>query len=373
MFSVSDNKDFLDYINDLENRLGKKIDLNSYDREVFLVLYNYNLYLENKINNEINSKIFENLKGDSLNNFLNFFNIIRLSGNNSDVYTFGLKSLGSNYFEIKKDSIIMYKGETYKVIYGDVVGVNLTNIRCQKTFETYNFIEPIFSINAEIKFDKKGLDGDTVLETEAPKQLLLVTFEKSSSEIETDFEYRERGKSVMQSNGHSNRVKIINEILSNSVIKNVIDEEIDGFVNFTIIPNNMQNMEEAINYATEVVDYYKNEYMGVSKPNIIEINVSRVLENILNTENYQEITNELITGINTILYNSIESVSKISILNEIYNIFVKYGVKDYNINNIIVSYKFYSKNNYMDYIIENEITTNKQINKNSVITFGTLN
>lgn len=373
MFSVSDNKDFLDYINELENRLGKKINLNSYDREVFLVLYNYNRYLEEKIDDELNGKIFENQKGESLDNFLGFFNITRLSGNNNDIYTFGLKSIGHNYFEIKKDSIFLYKNELYKVIYGDIIAGNISHIRCQKTIEGNSFPEPIFSINAEIKFDKKGLGGDCILETETPKQLLLVTYEASSSERETDFEYRERGKSVMQSNGHSNRVKIINEILSNSIVKNVIDEEIDGFVNFTIIPNNMGNMEEALNYAKEVVEYYKNEYMGVSKPNIIEINISRVLENIVDLENYQEITNELLTAINTILYNSTESITKISILNEISNIFVKYGVTDYNINNVLVTYKFYSKNNYMDYIIENEITTSKQINKNSVITFGTLN
>lgn len=373
MFDISGNKSFLDFVNDLESRLNKKIDLNSYDREVLNTLYEYNLSLEEKINTEINNKLFENLNGDYLDNFLSFFNIPRLSGNNNDIYSFGFKSLGPNYFEIKKDSFIMYKGELYKVIYGDIINNSLTTIRCQKTIETPNFLEPVFCINAEIKFDKSGVISNSVIETELPKQLLLVTYNSSSSERESDFEYRERGKSIMQSNGHSNRVKIINEILRNSSIKNVIDEEVDGFVNFTIVPNNMENMDEAINYAKEIIEYYKNEYMGVSKPNVLEINISRVLENLSGEENQQEIINDLLTSINTILYNSTEKITKVSILNEISNIFVKYGISDYNINNVLLTYKFYSKNNYLDYIIENEITDYKNINKNTVITFGTLN
>ena len=373
MFNISENKNFLDFVNHLETKLNRSIDLNSFDREFLQVLYSYNTDIETKTSNEINNKMFENLKGEEIDNFLNFFNINRLSGNNNDIYSFGIKSLGKDYFEIKKDSIIMYKDNYYKVIYGDIIASNLVYIRTQKTNESKTFTEPIFSINAQIKFDKKDLFGNCILENETPKQLLLVSYDKSSTERENDFEFKERGKMIMQSNGHSNRIKIINEILSNSIIKNVIDEEVEGFVNFTIIPNNMENMEEAINYSKEVIDYYKNEHMDVSKPNIIEINISRVLENINSTENEQEIINELIIAINSVLYNTIDRVTKISILNEISNIFVKYGITNYNINNVLISYKFYSKNNYLNHIIENEITSYKDIHKHSVITFGTLN
>ncbi|MGL5719163.1 hypothetical protein [Cetobacterium sp.] len=372
MFNVSGNKDFLDFVNDLESRLNKKIDLNSYDREVLNVLYEYNKKIEDGINDELNNKIFENLTGDYLDDFLNFFNIPRLSGNNNDIYSFGFRSVGKDYFTILKNSYILYKGELYKVIYGTSITYSLSHIRCQKSVDSVTFSEPIFSINAEVKFDKKGLTGNCNLEAETPAQLLLVTYEAFSPERESDFEYRERGKSIMQSNGYSNRVKIINEIISNNIIKNVVDEEVDGFVNFTIIPNTMDNMEEALNYSKEVVDYYRNEYMGVSKPNVLEININRVLEHIYGEENEQEIINELTTAISTILYNSVERITKVSILNEISNIFVKYGINDYNINNVLVTYKFYSKNNYLDYIIENEITDSKIINKNTVITFGTL-
>lgn len=372
------NITFEEFINELNNKFNGAIDSNTYDYDIFKALYDMNNSINIDIQEFLDSLSFENKTGNNLDTFLSFFNFSRIKGNNSDIYELEVLLNTTTTLIIKKDSIISFNKNNYKVIKDAVIDNNNPSIiDVQKTFSSYYFSNPIFSAGGMITFEKNNielLDSQENIAEVLPKYLKLLSIKNVTSEIESDLEFSERSKSVMQSLGFSNNKKIEIELLKDSRIKSVRFVNKNGVTEITIYPKILNDIDDIIAYSQEVVDYYKTSNIALLKPNIDEINITGIGPQISSISENDKILKEISARIkeylsNTLIDNKVVKTDIIKVISDVLNKYIAENQFDYS--KVKIYNYFYFRNNYEYPLTSTEITDYIYIG-NNVLTISEL-
>lgn len=370
-------------ISKIQDRLGISIDRFSYDYDIIDTLSSCYDGTDEIINQFMDTYNFENLKSNNLDNFLNFFDIHRRSGTNDDLYTVKLKysSNSGNVMNILKNCTVKYDNEFYKVLKDSIISNDENFITMQKIFNVTPIDEPVFSNDGILTFDKnfiKSSEPNIVIESEFSKKITAISITRNPTEKESDFEFLEKAKSILQSYGYSNEKKIELTLLKDNRIKSVYITSDDGTTNITIFPNNIEEIDKIIKYNQNVVDYYKASNIILHKPNLFEINIRNIevqLANYGNTDTIKEIILEDLKSTLSSLYSDDDKIkiTKDDIISTIKNSVSNYS-KNYNIdyNNVNIFYNYYYKNNYKNPIYTDIIYDFKTIRKTDIITLGNI-
>lgn len=372
-----------DIIKKIKDRLGIDIDKFSYDYDIIKVIDEFSSYNKELINDFINGYNFENLSSNNLDKFFHTFGIDRTVGNNDDLYNLDIKySSKNNTINILKDCTIKYNNEFYKVLKDTIINEDNSILTIQKIFNNTPIKEPLFTNDGLLSFDKKFVksndDSNINLENEFSKNMFVISCTKTSNEIESDFEYLEKAKNILQNFGYSNEKKIELELLKDSRIKSISINTLNGNTNITIFPNNLEELDEIIKYNQHVVDFYKNSNIVLIKPNLVEINVSGLFSQLIFYDEYETIKSTIINDFKTslsLLYSNddVIIIKSDELINSIKSIIDRLGfTKDIDYNSISINYKYYFRNNYQVPIFGSYIDTNLEVKKSDIITLGTI-
>lgn len=285
-----------DIVSKVEKNLGISLDRNSYDYDILKTVSDFLTNNQDTVRSFINSYTFENLESNNLDNFLNFFDVYRSVGNNEDLYSLKLKYVSSNQnsLTILKNCTIKLENSYYKVLKDTVLNSEENILTVQKIFNIDEVKEPVYSNKGTLVLDKNYVKSsqDVILESDLPKNLYVISIIREANEKESDFEFLEKAKSILQSYGYSNEKKIELTLLKDNRIKSVYITSDGGTTNITIFPKNIEEIDEIIKYNQNVVDYYKASNIILHKPNLFEINIRNIevqLANYGNTDTIKEI------------------------------------------------------------------------------------
>lgn len=368
---------FEEFINQLNNKFNGAIDSNTYDYDIFKALYDLNDSVNIDIQEFLDSLSFENKTGDTLDSFLSFFNFDRIKGNNSDIYELEVLLNSTNSLIIKKDSIISFNQNNYKVIKDAIIdSINTTVIDLQKTFSSYEFINPVFSAGGIAIFEKNNIelfDTQENISEILPKYLKILSIKNITSDVESDLEFSERSKSVMQSLGFSNNKKIEIELLKDSRIRSLQFKNKSGVTEITIFPKILNEIDSIISYSQGVIDYYKTSNILLLKPNVDEINITGISSQISSISENNKILSEILTSIKEYLSNTLidNRIVKSDIINLISSIVNSYSITSFDYDKVKIYNYFYFRNNYEYHLISTEITYYMDIG-NNVLTISEL-
>ena len=208
--------------------------------------------------------------------------------------------------------------------------------------------------------------------------MFVISCTKTSNEIESDFEYLEKAKNILQNFGYSNEKKIELELLKDSRIKSISINTLNGNTNITIFPNNLEELDEIIKYNQHVVDFYKNSNIVLIKPNLVEISVSGLFSQLIFYDEYETIKSTIINDFKTslsLLYSNDEIIiiKSDELINSIKSIINRIGfTKNIDYNSITINYKYYFRNNYQIPIFGSYIDNSLEVKKSDIITLGTI-
>lgn len=378
MFFNFNNKTTLDQLVIFLNKeLGISINSNTYDYEILSALKNYAQDTNNLISETINKNLYENLKGDELKRFLNFFGIAKLGGSAIDLYQFTFDIDTINTFQLPRKSKIIFKNELYELAEDYYFTPNeQILITCTKLYNSYSFQNSVFSKEAVVQFDTSSMifaSDNEKQETlsDFSSNVVMLTYNHLPKTEESDFEYSERAKSILQQLGYSNNKKIEMELYSDVRIKNIIMQNANGLVKVIIIPKILEDADIVIAAAQETINYYKNENIEVVKPNIIGLTITGITEQIGTGETSSNVISLIYSSIeNYISYattnNKILKSEIINIINDILNSEMPGTL--INPSGIILGYKYYLHTNYEEYLSEIVISeTLKIYNTDAVI------
>lgn len=369
-------------IEKIQERLGIKIDRGSFDYEFLNIINQLSSYLDSQNLDFLNAHAFENLKDDSLDNFLNYFNLYRTKGNNNDLYEFKLLYNSSQEnISINDEAVFSYGEDFYRSIKKVIIGKDQNILTAQKVFQSSQIENPVFSINGTLMFDISSIeisDARLDISYELPKKLKLVSFKRIPNETESDLSFMEKSKSVLQNFGYSNLKKIELTLLKDTRIKSVYIDDQNGYSNIIIFPNNLAEIDEIIKYNQYVVDYFKSSKITLMKPNVVEVNIDGLKTQILFRDDYDSIISLVNAAINETLSllktdsNENLILSKSDIIYSIKNVFGNYRDSDIAIdyNQINLSIKYYFRTNYKIPIMQENIYDEKTIDNTDVITMG---
>lgn len=307
---------------------------------------------------------------------MKMFNIYRIKGNNNDIYNFELFNSGNDTIKILKNSIIKFENKTYQVIKDTIINFGVSNILpTNLTYSSYEYQNPIFSAGGEISFDKKDIEYNDNLNISEyiSKFIKLISYEYLFGEQEDDLSFLERSKSLLQSMGYSNNKKIENILLQDSRIRNVIQNTINGSNTITIFPNNLKEIKSILDYGREVVRYYQNSNIELIGPNIIEIKIKNLKNQLIHILEYEKILNLIYLECKEYLSNSIidNKILRNDLIDIIKNVLKKNNINDYiNYNIISINNYFYWHSNYESPILIEEITDYLDIETNNMITLS---
>lgn len=372
-----------DIIKKIKDRLGIDIDKFSYDYDIIKVIDEFSSYNKELINDFINGYNFENLSSNNLDKFFHTFGIDRTVGNNDDLYNLDIRYSSKNKtINIFKDCTIKYNNEFYKVLKDTIINEDNSILTIQKIFNNTPIKEPLFTNDGLLSFDKKFVksndDTNINLENEFSKNMFVISCTKTSNEIESDFEYLEKAKNILQNFGYSNEKKIELELLKDSRIKSISINTLNGNTNITIFPNNLEELDEIIKYNQHVVDFYKNSNIVLIKPNLVEISVSGLFSQLIFYDEYETIKSTIINDFKTslsLLYSNDEIIiiKSDELINSIKSIINRIGfTKNIDYNSITINYKYYFRNNYQIPIFGSYIDNSLEVKKSDIITLGTI-
>lgn len=319
---------------------------------------------------------YENKTGSDLDKYMKMFNIYRTQGNSQDIYQFNISNKGAEQIKLIKDTIFYFENNFYKLSKDISLNRNAKSvISAYKTYSSYSFDIPIFSAGGEIKFDKKNLEYSNLINIAEyfPKNIKLLSYSFLPNDSESDISFLERSKSIISSMGYSNNKKIENAILSNSDIKSINMETINGLTTITIFPNSLSNIDDLINYSNEIVRYYQNSNIKVVKPNLIEIRVTNLKIQLMHISEYEKILNVINNSLTEYLSNSLieNSITRNDIISIISDTLKTYDIyNDVNINYIKIKNYFYWNTNYNDPILIETIDDKLDIGNNNIISLG---
>ena len=376
MYNI-ENGNFNIFLEKISEKLGFKIDNSSFDYDILKSLFDINVSFKKEYEKLLDGIIFENLKGKDLDNFLSFFNIIRKKNSNDELHTLVLKfNVNNNSFIIKEGCIINIDNNSYK-------NIKTTSINNEKEFlvvqkiSKQNIIKQIIGNNGSIIFDENYVSVDIGNINDIASNLLFLGFNTNNIEQETDFEFLERAKNILQSYGYNNKEKIKFELLKDERIKNIKIKENDNIIEIIIYPKELSKIDEIINSNKHLVDYYKNSIVELINPNLYIFNIKNIKEQIYYVAYNEEIINEL----EEYMKNYLNSVfvendniifSRTDFIVELKNFFSNKPQIQLNYDLIEIEYQFFYNNNYQDFIYSKILDNELKIKNENIISFGSV-
>ena len=376
MYNI-ENGNFNIFLEKISEKLGFKIDNSSFDYDILKSLFDVNVAFKKEYEKLLDGVIFENLKGKDLDNFLSFFNIIRKKNNNDELYTLVLKfNVNNNSFIIKEGCIINIDNKSYK-------NIKTISINNEKEFLTVQKIskqditKQIIGNNGSIIFDENYVSVNTGNIKDIASNLLFLGFNANNIEQETDFEFLERAKNILQSYGYNNKEKIKFELLKDERIKNIKVKENDNITEIIVYPKELSKIDEIKNSNKHLVDYYKNSIVELVKPNLYIFNIKNIKEQIYYVPYNEEIVKELEEYMKN-YFNSVfvenDNIifSRTDFIIELKKFFSNRPQVQLNYDLVEIEYQFFYKNNYQDFIYSKILDNELKIKDENIISFGSV-
>lgn len=376
MYNI-ENGNFNFFLEKISEKLGFKIDNSSFDYDILKSLFDINVSFKKEYEKLLDKVIFENLKGKDLDNFLSFFNIIRKRNNNDELYTLVLKfNVNNNSFIIKEGCIINIDNKSYK-------NIKTTSINNEKELLTVqriskqDIIKQIIGNNGSIILDENYVSVNTGNINDVSSNLLFLGFNINNVEQETDFEFLERAKNILQSYGYNNKEKIKFELLKDERIKNIKIKENDNVTEIIIYPKELSKIDEIINFNKHLVDYYKNSIVKLVNPNLYMFNIKNIKEQIYyiayNEEIIKELEEYMKSYFNSIFVENNNIIfSRTDFIVELKKFFSNKPQIQLNYDLVEIKYQFFYKNNYQDFIYSKILDDELKIKDENIISFGSV-
>lgn len=376
MYNI-ENGNFNIFLEKISEKLGFKIDNSSFDYDILKSLFDINVSFKKEYEKLLDKVIFESLKGKDLDNFLSFFNIIRKRNNNDELYTLVLKfNVNNNSFVIKEGCIINIDNKSYK-------NIKTTSINNEKELLTVqriskrDIIKQIIGNNGSIIFDENYVSVNTGNINDVSSNLLFLGFNINNVEQETDFEFLERAKNILQSYGYNNKEKIKFELLKDERIKNIKIKENDNVTEIIIYPKELSKIDEIINFNKHLIDYYKNSIVELVNPNLYMFNIKNIKEQIYyiayNEEIIKELEEFMKSYFNSIFVENNNIIfSRTDFIVELKKFFSNKPQIQLNYNLVEIEYQFFYKNNYQDFIYSKILDDELKIKDENIISFGSV-
>lgn len=369
-----------DFLKNLSQKLGFDVDRNSFDYDILKALFEQNNDYKREVQNILSKVIFENMRGQDLDNFLSFFNIYRRQDNDENLYTLTLSfKSNNNSFNIKEDCLMLINNNVYK----NIKNVSVSNEREEVT------VQRIY--NQEIKNQISGNNGLIVLDSsycsvesgnlsDESSKLFVISLKQNVFNKESDFEFLERSKNILQELGYDNKTKIKEVLLRDSRIKNIKIKEEDNVTNIIIYPFKIDEIDEIINSNKHIVEYYKNSIVNLVKPNLYVLNIEFLKEQL---SYFPDFTN-LIVNVEGEIKNFLSNlyvgkdnkirIKKLSLINLVDNFLSsRYENVYYDLKPLEISVDFYFRNNYKDSIYSVDVEDYIDIDDYNMISFGKVN
>lgn len=376
MYNI-ENGNFNFFLEKISEKLGFKIDNSSFDYDILKSLFDINVSFKKEYEKLLDKVIFENLKGKDLDNFLSFFNIIRKRNNNDELYTLVLKfNVNNNSFIIKEGCIINIDNKSYK-------NIKTTSINNEKELLTVqriskqDIIKQIIGNNGSIILDENYVSVNIGNINDVSSNLLFLGFNINNVEQETDFEFLERAKNILQSYGYNNKEKIKFELLKDERIKNIKIKENDNVTEIIIYPKELSKIDEIINFNKHLVDYYKNSIVELVNPNLYMFNIKNIKEQIYyiayNEEIIKELEEYMKSYFNSIFVENNNIIfSRTDFIVELKKFFSNKPQIQLNYDLVEIEYQFFYKNNYQDFIYSKILDDELKIKDENIISFGSV-
>lgn len=369
-----------DFLKNLSQKLGFDVDRNSFDYDILKALFEQNNDYKREVQNILNKVIFENMRGQDLDNFLSFFNIYRRQDNDENLYTLTLSfKSNNNSFNIKEDCLMLINNNVYK----NIKNVSVSNEREEVT------VQKIY--NQEIKNQISGNNGLIVLDSsycsvengnlsDESSKLFVISLKQNVFNKESDFEFLERSKNILQELGYDNKTKIKEVLLRDSRIKNIKIKEEDNVTNIIIYPFKIDEIDEIINSNKHIVEYYKNSIVNLVKPNLYVLNIEYLKEQLSYFPDFTNLLVDVEREIKNFLSNLYVGkdnkirIKKFNLIKLIDNFLSsRYENVYYDLKPLEISVDFYFRNNYKDSIYSVDVEDYIDIDDYNMISFGKVN
>ena len=379
MYSLKEQT-YNEFLKNLSQKLGFEIDKSSFDYDILKALFEQNNDYKKEVQEILNKVIFENMKGEDLDNFLSFFNIHRKQENDENLYTLSLSfKSNNNSFNIKENCLMLINGEYFNNIKNVSIQNEKEEIIIQKTYKN------------EIKNQVSGNNGIIILDKDfcyvengniqdESSKLFVISLSKNKRNSETDFEFLERSKSILQEFGYDNKTKIKETLLKDKRIKNIKILEEDNVTNIIVYPFKIDEIDEIINSNKHVVDYYKNSIVNLTKPNLYKLNINFLKSQLIYFPNFDNLIIDLENEIKFYLSNLyVNKENKIKINKNKIMLLIdnftntKYENITIDLSMIEISLDFYFRNNYKEAIFSNNLEKEIEIDNHNMISFGQVN
>ena len=369
-----------EFLKNLSQKLGFDVDRNSFDYDILKALFEQNNDYKREVQNILNKVIFENMKGQDLDNFLSFFNIYRKQDNDENLYTLTLSfKSNNNSFNIQENCLMLINNSYYKNIKNVSVTIEREEITVQKVY------------NQDIKNQISGNNGLIILDgsycsvengniNDESSKLFVISLKQNTFNKESDFEFLERSKNILQELGFNNKAKIKQVISQDSRIKNIKIKEEDNVTNIIVYPFKIDEIDEIINSNKHIVEYYKNSIVNLVKPNLYVLNVEFLREQLSYFPDFTNLVTDVEAEIKSYLSNLfVDKNNKIRIRKQsIINLIDNYlsnrfeGVY-YDLKPLEISLDFYFRNSYKESIYSLDIDNYIDIDDYNMISFGKVN
>lgn len=369
-----------DFLKNLSQKLGFDVDRNSFDYDILKALFEQNNDYKREVQNILSKVIFENMRGQDLDNFLSFFNIYRRQDNDENLYTLTLSfKSNNNSFNIKEDCLMLINNNVYK----NIKNVSVSNEREEVT------VQKIY--NQEIKNQISGNNGLIVLDSsycsvesgnlsDESSKLFVISLKQNVFNKESDFEFLERSKNILQELGFDNKTKIKEVLLRDSRIKNIKIKEEDNVTNIIIYPFKIDEIDEIINSNKHIVEYYKNSIVNLVKPNLYVLNIEYLKEQLSYFPDFTNLLVDVESEVKNFLSNLYVGkdnkirIKKFNLIKLIDNFLSsRYENVYYDLKPLEVSVDFYFRNNYKDSIYSIDVEDYIDIDDYNMISFGKVN
>ena len=369
-----------DFLKNLSQKLGFDVDRNSFDYDILKALFEQNNDYKREVQNILSKVIFENMRGQDLDNFLSFFNIYRRQDNDENLYTLTLSfKSNNNSFNIKEDCLMLINNNVYK----NIKNVSVSNEREEVT------VQKIY--NQEIKNQISGNNGLIVLDSsycsvesgnlsDESSKLFVISLKQNVFNKESDFEFLERSKNILQELGYDNKTKIKEVLLRDSRIKNIKIKEEDNVTNIIVYPFKIDEIDEIINSNKHIVEYYKNSIVNLVKPNLYVLNIEYLKEQLSYFPDFTNLFVDVESEVKNFLSNLYVGkdnkirIKKFNLIKLIDNFLSsRYENVYYDLKPLEVSVDFYFRNNYKDSIYSVDVEDYIDIDDYNMISFGKVN
>lgn len=369
-----------DFLKNLSQKLGFDVDRNSFDYDILKALFEQNNDYKREVQNILSKVIFENMRGQDLDNFLSFFNIYRRQDNDENLYTLTLSfKSNNNSFNIKEDCLMLINNNVYK----NIKNVSVSNEREEVT------VQKIY--NQEIKNQISGNNGLIVLDSsycsvengnlsDESSKLFVISLKQNVFNKESDFEFLERSKNILQELGYDNKTKIKEVLLRDSRIKNIKIKEEDNVTNIIIYPFKIDEIDEIINSNKHIVEYYKNSIVNLVKPNLYVLNIEYLKEQLSYFPDFTNLIVDIESEVKNFLSNLYVGkdnkirIKKFNLIKLIDNFLSsRYENVYYDLKPLEISVDFYFRNNYKDNIYSVDVEDYIDIDDYNMISFGKVN